>query len=544
MQSLTRKQDEEIRLAGHAHPSQFELNGTRNNVFLTYGAAAAVENPRLKNQDVNDAMRRFQKRPVAHGPTAHVEVPSLATGDRDLAAVKRVDAYDPNTTTHTPTSLNAVVARGTRSATRAKIHKLGRGTMLAVGALGARSGDKRSYSDLNPPPPPNGQPLEDGHSEDRLTSRTLAPFSTTDMAVTNATDPIACEGHHQQRKKARSGPKAEEEQALRTVIGRKPTAEMISRRIGANLFDRLLDICNIGRKFEGSGLKKFLFEPGPMTDFCATIARFNSTECKDVKKSKMKMLKTWQNDNNQFFDYDPASAKSIRLTVRGKHDLLMHIDTEENGMSHDMENLFRNELSTHLQDVFELSDDLPRHFMTASDNYETKKARHEDGKVQLRRQRQLMVNHGQAENDMKAMRKLQGATPILSRGLYPKKPSGKTYSAVEMVLMANPGKNRKQIYSRTVIAHANEPVLHAMLLQRTAVTFRMSQGEDYLKAHASVADSGGIDLMALCGLDKNDPASIQKLADLSYNKVAGIEHFGQQQLMAPPAPPGQFLVQA
>ena len=164
MQSLTRKQDEEIRLAGHALPSQFELvesNGTRNNVFLTYGAAAAVENPRLKNQDVNDAMRRFQKRPVAHGPTAHVEAPSPATGDRDLAAVKGVDAYDPNTTsTHMPTSLNAVVARGTRSATRAKIHELGRGTMLAVGALGARSGEKRSYSDLNPPPLQTGSRLK------------------------------------------------------------------------------------------------------------------------------------------------------------------------------------------------------------------------------------------------------------------------------------------------------------------------------------------------------------------------------------------------
>jgi hypothetical protein len=287
-----------------------------------------------------------------------------------------------------------------------------------------------------------------------------------------------------------------------------------------------------------------------MTYFCATIARFNGTECKDVKKSKMKRLKTWQNDNNQFFDCDPASAKSIRLTVMGKHDLLMHIDTGENGMSHDMENMFRNKLSTVLQELLELSNDLPRHFMTASNNYETKKARHEDGKVQLRRQRQLMVNHGQAENDMKAMRKLQGATPILSRGLYPKKENGKSYSAVEMCMKANPWKTRQQIYSRTVIAHANEPVLHATLLQRTAVTFRMSQGEDYLKAHASVADSGGIDLMALCGLDKNDPASIQKLADLSYNKVAGLTHFGQQQLVAgqqqlvaPPAPPGQFLAQ-
>ena len=505
----------------------------RNSNDLTYGAPAAVETPRLKNQDVNDALRRFQKRPVAHGPKAHVEVPSPATGGRDggLTAVRGVDAYDPNTTsTNTPTSLKAVVACGTRSATRAKIHELGRGTMLAVGARGARSGEKRSYSDLDPPHTPNEQPLEDAHSEDRLTSRTPAPSSTTVMA--------------QQRKKTRSGPKAEEEQALRTVIGRKPTAEMISRRIGPNLFDRLLDICNIGRKFEGSGLRKFLFEPGPMPEFCATIARFNSTECKDVKKSKMKMLKTWQNDNKQFFDYDPANPKSIILTVTGKHNLLMHIDTEEDGMSHDMENLFRNELSTHLQDVLELSDDLPRQFMTASNNYETKKARHEDGKVQQRRQRQLMVKHGQAENDMKAMRKLQGATPILSRGLFPKKPSGKTYSAVEMVLMANPEKTRKQIYSRTVTAHANEPVLHAMLLQRTAVTFRMSQGEDYRKAHESVADSGGIDLMALCGLDKNDPASIQKLADLSYNKVAGIEHFGQQQLVAPPPPPGQILLQA
>jgi len=80
-----------------------------------------------------------------------------------------------------------------------------------------------------------------------------------------------------------------------------------------------------------------------------------------------------------------------------------------------------------------------------------------------------------------------------------------------------------------VTGFANEPVLHAQLLQRSAMTYKMSNGQDYVEAAKEVGASGGIDLMALFGLDKTNTESVQKLADLSFNKRRGIEYFGQQQ---------------
>ena len=47
-------------------------------------------------------------------------------------------------------------------------------------------------------------------------------------------------------------------------------------------------------------------------------------------------------------------------------------------------------------------------------------------------------------------------------------------------------------------------------------------------AAKEVGASKGIDMMALCGLDKADPDSTMKLALLSFDKVTGIEHFGKQ----------------
>jgi hypothetical protein len=350
--------------------------------------------------------------------------------------------------------------------------------------------------------------------------------------------------HDHPPKQARSGPKADgrsslEKLAVRTYIEKQPTSELLSKRIGLKLFDKLLDI---GLKCDGNGLKNFAFEDGPMLNFCTEIAHFNRTNLKHVKMSKMKMLETWQNVNDEFyFLSDPADAKSpnnITLTVKGKHSLLMHIDTKEAAMSHELESIFRNLLSGLITEAAAefCCRHLPKHVETANHNFDNIRVRHLDIKEEQRQQRHLIMT-SQGKTEAQASRCLQGATRLLSQGLFPKKklpdgsPSDKTYSAVEMAMMANPGTTKPQIFRKSVTSFANEPVLHAMSLQRSAVTYRMSKKkEDYFTAHQKVGGSGGMDLMRLFGLDEDDPEAVAELADLSYNKVAGIEHFGQRQL--------------
>ena len=62
MQSLTRKEYEHKTREGLALPKSFmlvEANGMETAVFLTSGAAAAVENPRMKEQNVRVAAAKL-----------------------------------------------------------------------------------------------------------------------------------------------------------------------------------------------------------------------------------------------------------------------------------------------------------------------------------------------------------------------------------------------------------------------------------------------------------------------------------------------------
>ena len=59
MTTLTRKEYERMSLEGLALPANFTLveeDGCKKDVFLTFGAAAAVENARMKNPDVRWAV--------------------------------------------------------------------------------------------------------------------------------------------------------------------------------------------------------------------------------------------------------------------------------------------------------------------------------------------------------------------------------------------------------------------------------------------------------------------------------------------------------
>ena len=326
---------------------------------------------------------------------------------------------------------------------------------------------------------------------------------------------------------------------MRNYIAKQPTAEPLSTRIGSTPFDKLLDI---GLKFDGSGLKNFAFEDGPIHDFCAEIAHFNRTKLRHVKMSKMKMLETWQNVNDEFyFLSDPADAKSpnnITLTVKGKHSLLMHIDTEEDAMpSHELENIFRNLLSGLLTEAAAefCCRHLPKHVETANHNFDNLRDRPSDIKEEQRQQRHLIMT-SQGKTEAQASQMLRGMARFLYQGLCPQKkqpdgsPSGKTHTDVEMVKIVNPGLTTKQIFRNSVTSYANEPMMHALSLQRSAVTYRMSkQNEDYLTVHKKVGASGGINIMLLVVLDPEDPEDVVELVKLCFNKVAGIEHFGQHQ---------------
>ena len=62
MLSFTRQDYERMLCEGRALPTNFiliERNGTRKEVFLPSGAAAAVENPPLKSPEVRDALTRL-----------------------------------------------------------------------------------------------------------------------------------------------------------------------------------------------------------------------------------------------------------------------------------------------------------------------------------------------------------------------------------------------------------------------------------------------------------------------------------------------------
>jgi hypothetical protein len=167
------------------------------------------------------------------------------------------------------------------------------------------------------------------------------------------------------------------------------------------------------------------------------------------------------------------------------------------------------------------------------------KKAHEESKEQFRQQKKILCEK-EGTTESQAMNKLRGASQFLYRGLFPEKtkPDGSpvlrkngspvTYTAVEMAQLAS-GKSKQQIYRKGLTETANEPVFHAQLLQRSAMTYRMSAlNQDYLTAAKEVGASKGIDMMALCGLDKTDPDSTRKLALLSFDKVTGIEHFGKQ----------------
>jgi hypothetical protein len=259
----------------------------------------------------------------------------------------------------------------------------------------------------------------------------------------------------------------------------------------------------------------------------------------------MKMVKKWKDQGNErdyfIICHDGKSLRphNIELTAKGKHHLLMHIDVDEDGLSHIIETICRNESSDMLDKLRHFSRALSSQVQTAKEcRFMEKKAR-EESKEQFRQQKKILCEQ-EGTTESQAMNKLRGASQFLYRGLFPEKtnPDGspdlrkdgsqKTYTAVEMAQLAT-GKSKQQINRKGLMEMANEPVFHAQLLQRSAMTYRMSAlNQDYLTAAKEVGASKGIDMMALCGLDKTDPDSTRKLARLSFDKVTGIEHFGKQ----------------
>ena len=348
-------------------------------------------------------------------------------------------------------------------------------------------------------------------------------------------------------KRARRGPKADAEQAVGAFIARQPDYQRLTPHIHQQMLDMIV---KFGLQFQGRALESFLFADGPMLDFCRNIARFNGTNLAPVKRSKLKMLKTLANECDEYFFCDACCDPSdlsvrdignITLTKRGKHNLLMHIDTDEEGMSHKLESLCRDQTSDVLSKLFEFSRKLPEQVKIANLCMDKKKLAHEKSKEQMREQRKVMVERGQCTDEKKAQNMLRGATQFLNRGLFPeiktsdgavakhKDGTPKTRPAIEMAVLANPGKSKQQIYNRGVTSYANEPVHHAMELQRSAVTFRMkSMGMSYLEAHKVVGQSQGIKLAALFGLDEDDPNFVQTLAEICFNQAKGIECFGDQ----------------
>jgi len=103
-------------------------------------------------------------------------------------------------------------------------------------------------------------------------------------------------------------------------------------------------IIGVGLKFEGRDLQAFLID-GPMARFCKNVASLNGSNRKAVKRSKRKMLKKWVNEKDGYFVSEPGLsliASHYTLTVKGRHNLLLHIDIDEQDMLHGLENMCRN----------------------------------------------------------------------------------------------------------------------------------------------------------------------------------------------------------
>mmetsp|Transcript_55365 Transcript_55365/g.81387 ORF Transcript_55365/g.81387 Transcript_55365/m.81387 type:complete len:686 (-) Transcript_55365:79-2136(-) len=324
--------------------------------------------------------------------------------------------------------------------------------------------------------------------------------------------------------KGRGGAKSEEEKALRKFVEQLPGFQMLSELVEPN---KMCELVNIGLHNDGRGLEEFFFSDGSMVDFCRMISDYNRVKMMVVKKSKMKMLMTWDNRNDVYYvcNSEPLSASNITLTVKGKHNLLMHIDTaEDDNNSHDLETLCRNKSSDIMTKLFNFSRSLPDQVETINLCKNKNQQMGRQNKLQHQQQRKIMHDQN-GLSDKQARRRLAGLSVHLWRGLFP------DTTAVAMVMLANPTETKKRIYSRSAQSFANEPVAHATYLQRSAVTFKMSTGTPFLQAHREVGQSKGINLIALFGLDKNtdDDARQKTLADLCFNRVAGYNHFGAQQ---------------
>ncbi len=345
------------------------------------------------------------------------------------------------------------------------------------------------------------------------------------------------------RKRGQYGPK-NKQQALREYVVKQPAFQTLTQHIPKEKAEELLAI---GLRFQGQGLEIF-FVDGPFLDFCETIALFNCTSKCIVKRSKLKMLKTWTNRNNEHYEYigdtpqpqvfTARDVGNIVLKVKGKHNLLMHIDIEEEGLAHSLENMCRNLSSDVMTKLFEFSRSLPSQVETVNKCLDKRKSTHEKSKQQMREQIKILEER-QGCSSGQARRSLQGDAQFLYRGLFPAKKDRDggtmyrkdktpvTFTAAEMVMKANPQiKSKQQVYSRSIMEFANEPIIHATLLQRTAVTARMNRGEDHRAAHKAVGESKGINLALLFGIPEDDH---DQLADLSFNKTTGIELFGREQ---------------
>lgn len=388
-----------------------------------------------------------------------------------------------------------------------------------------------------------------------------SPLSNSDDSG-NGDGDVHVEGMHASRKKKRTAcgvlvPKrGDDADALRGYVVKQREYQVLSESLSEACESNskegfakavLSMIVEVGLKLDGRGLQ-ILFEEGKMSDFCHTIAQLNRSHPTTVKRSKMKMVRKWkkQANHSEYFRCEtgkPLRECNIMLTVKGKHNLLMHIDTDEasDDLSHKIETICRNEASDVLTKLLNFSRALQSQVQTAQECLVTKKQVREEATEQFRQQKKIMCERD-GTTDKKAENQLRGATVFLYAGLFPQKtaPDGTlmfrkdgktpvTYTAGEMAQEAT-GKSKSQIYKKGLTEMANEPVNHALLLQRSAMTWRMSAfGQDYLTAAKEVGASGGIDLMALCGLDKHNPDSRRQLALLSFDPVTGIDHFGKQQ---------------
>jgi len=166
-------------------------------------------------------------------------------------------------------------------------------------------------------------------------------------------------------------------------------------------------IIGVGLKFEGRGLQAFLFADGPMAGFCDNIASLNGSNRKAVKLSKMKMLKKWSNEEDEYYVCEPGSSlipSHITLTVKGKHNLLMHIDIDEEDMPHGLENMCRNQASDVLTKLLEFSRSLQSQVETAKKCSDGQKKTHEANKEQFRQQTKIMCEKNGYEEKPAMMR--------------------------------------------------------------------------------------------------------------------------------------------